>query len=189
MHQRWVVLAIVPAVAIVDCASPTPTPASVNTPTPLGQVIATVPAPPFDPVVDLQLRDPSEGPLPWQQPSCSGAGSLSGGTEYQAQVTPATEQVWLYSEGLTAIGAPPVQRQYKLLWRATGSGDLLIYADGPSGRQIQPSQGPISHFRGTAQWGRPGSEWGSGWDFPVPGCWWFHIYRKSVAARLPITVP
>ena len=68
-------------------------------------------------------------------------------------------------------------KEIKVVWRMTGSGDLTMTAAGPDGRTITPVWGPEPHTSST--FNRPGDEWGTGWVFPVAGCWAFHATRTG----------
>ena len=62
------------------------------------------------------------------------------------------------------------QQDEKIVWRMTGTG-------GPFKDQAQHEDGTIIHpiwgpeFHGGSNWERPGDEWGTGFNFPKPGCW------------------
>lgn len=80
----------------------------------------------------------------------------------------------------------PVDEEVKIVWRATGEGDLVLDAEGPDGEHLDPVWGPEWH--GGSNWDRPGDEWGTGWQFPVTGCWSLHIQRDDVTATLDLDV-
>lgn len=63
-----------------------------------------------------------------------------------------------------------VNQELKIVWRVTGTGEeLTVQARHPDGTEISPVWGPEMH--GESNWERPGFEWGTGFDFPEPGCW------------------
>jgi len=66
----------------------------------------------------------------------------------------------------------------KIVWRMTGEGQLHLVAHGPGGRTVQAADF-IPH--GGSNWRQPGSEWGSTFTFPVPGCWDVRATRDSIA--------
>ena len=58
----------------------------------------------------------------------------------------------------------------KIVWRITGTGGpLQIRAQHEDGTITQPIWGPEYHD--SSSWDRPGAEWGTGFNFPEPGCW------------------
>jgi hypothetical protein len=62
----------------------------------------------------------------------------------------------------------------------TGTGDLKLIALGPQGQQVRPTFGPEFHL-GSNWTDHPGEEWGSGFNFPVPGCWDIHATRDDAS--------
>ena len=80
----------------------------------------------------------------------------------------------------------PEDREIKIAWRVTGSGDFAIEATGPDGLVIAPDSGPDLHSG--SSWGRPGDEWGTGWTFPEPGCWTFRLQRGESKANLNVDI-
>jgi hypothetical protein len=77
--------------------------------------------------------------------------------------------------------------EIKIAWRMTGTGDLSMRAVGPDGRTTTPIWGPESH--GSSNWQRPGDEWGTGWVFPVAGCWLVQATRAgSGSAQLALSI-
>lgn len=60
--------------------------------------------------------------------------------------------------------------EVKIVWRITGEGEkFLVEAKQADGTSLSPAWGPQYHESST--WKRPGSEWGTGFKFPKPGCW------------------
>jgi hypothetical protein len=76
-------------------------------------------------------------------------------------------------------------KETKIVWRMTGSGDLTIQATGPDGRTVSPAW---LESHGGSTWDRPGDEWGTGWVFPVSGCWTVRAVRGAAAATLTLGV-
>ncbi|MFD0817823.1 hypothetical protein ACFQ0D_05715, partial [Micromonospora zhanjiangensis] len=74
-------------------------------------------------------------------------------------------------------GGIPAGREVKIVLRMTGDGDLAVLATGPDGRQVRPQWGPDKH--GGSTWTRPGDEWGTGWTFPLAGCWVIRAARAD----------
>lgn len=79
--------------------------------------------------------------------------------------------VWALLEGpaVTRTRPPTIVagRPVKVIWRATGSGDLAVVAVDEEGLTLTST--PQAHTGST--WIRPGDEWGSGFTFPHGGCW------------------
>ena len=79
--------------------------------------------------------------------------------------------VWALMEGpaVTRTRPPTIVagRPVKVIWRATGSGDLAVVAVDEEGLTL--TSAPEAHTGST--WIRPGDEWGSGFTFPHAGCW------------------
>jgi hypothetical protein len=76
----------------------------------------------------------------------------------------------------------PVDEEVKIVWRATGDGDVSVDAVGPSGETLTPEWGPEIH--GSSNWDRAGDEWGTGWTFPETGCWSLRLQRGDASATL-----
>ena len=79
---------------------------------------------------------------------------------------------------------PPltVGKEIKMVWRATGSGEVRIRAIGEGGEVIEPTWGPDLHA--DSNFNRPGDEWGSAFVFPSPGCWEIEITRGTDTAHV-----
>ncbi len=73
----------------------------------------------------------------------------------------------------------------KIVWRATGHGEFSVEAHGPEGAVVRPFW-QQEHLG--SMWNRPGDEWGTGWEFPEPGCWTFLLSRGDDTARISIEV-
>lgn len=76
-------------------------------------------------------------------------------------------------------------RENKIVWRMTGTGDLVITATGPGGISIKPIW---LDPHGDSSFQRPGEEWGTGWTFPVGGCWTFTATRTTGTGALTVRV-
>ncbi len=68
-------------------------------------------------------------------------------------------------------------KEQKIVWKIGGSGDFTVEATGPGGAEAKLAWGPTAH--GGSTWQRPGSEYGTGFTFPTPGCWAFTARRAS----------
>lgn len=78
----------------------------------------------------------------------------------------------------------------KIVWRITGSGEqFTVTARSADGTVVSPIWGPERH--GSSTWERPGAEWGTGFNFPTPGCWTLTATRGATtgAIRLDILSP
>jgi hypothetical protein len=86
------------------------------------------------------------------------------------------------------VGLPiPVNSLIKFIWRITGSGAFSIVALGPQGKQLQSGEGGPS-IHGGSTWDRPGSEWGTVFTFPIPGCWDLHASRNGASGDVWLNV-
>ena len=65
--------------------------------------------------------------------------------------------------------------QLKIVWRMTGSGNLVVTSTSPTNRAGVLTFGPELHDG--SSYTRPGSEWGTGFLFDEPGCWRIHLQR------------
>ena len=70
-------------------------------------------------------------------------------------------------------------QEIKIVWRMTGTGDFHVVAVGPQGQHLAPVWGPEAHLG--SNWERPGGEWGTGFTFPVAGCWDMHATRDDTS--------
>ena len=80
----------------------------------------------------------------------------------------------------------PAGKDLKIVIRMTGSGPLHIAAHGPHGQVVHTIWGPEAH--GGSTWNRPGDEWGTGWQFPAPGCWRIHATRHHARSNIWLSV-
>ena len=75
----------------------------------------------------------------------------------------------------------------KIVWRITGTGqEFHAQAQNGDGTIILPVWGPEYH--GGSNWERPGSEWGTGFNFPEPGCWTITITRGTTMGEIALDV-
>ena len=85
--------------------------------------------------------------------------------EIQATVK-STGEVW----ALLFFDQAQAGQDAKIVWRITGTGGpFQVKAQHADGTLAQPIWGPEYH--GGSSWERPGDEWGTGFNFPKPGCW------------------
>ncbi len=87
---------------------------------------------------------------------------------------------------LMAPHFPPLPGNVKIVWRVTGSGELKLAASGPTGQPATLLFGPEPH--GGSNFDAPGDEWGSGFRFPVPGCWTIRVARGVVHAKIVLSI-
>lgn len=64
-----------------------------------------------------------------------------------------------------------VGQEHKIIFRMTGGVPAAFYAVSPDGRMVPPLW---RRGHGGSNWTRPGSEWGAGFVFDMPGCWRIH---------------
>ncbi len=88
---------------------------------------------------------------------------------------------------IEASSIPPhVGDQIKVVWRLTGSGTPTFSTDGPDSRKASLLFGPQSHEG--SNWNEPGDEWGTGFEFPSPGCWQIAVARGSGSAKIWLAI-
>ena len=103
----------------------------------------------------------------------------------EAHGTATNAQLWALIMSTTGIPVEAKQ-EVKIVWRMTGSGGIHFTAYSSAGRKVTPIWGPDEH--GGSNWDRPGDEWGTGFNFPVPGCWDIHVTRATVAGDVWLNV-
>jgi hypothetical protein len=74
----------------------------------------------------------------------------------------------------------------KIVWRITGEGDQFH-------TQAQSEEGMIltpiwTEYHGGSNWQRPGQEWGTGFNFPMPGCWKITVTRGETTGEIALKV-
>lgn len=88
--------------------------------------------------------------------------------------------------GDTATYEGIVGKEVKIVFRMTSGVPRTFYAVAPDGAKTSPLWGPTPHT--ASNWTRPGSEWGAGFVFSVPGCWRVHAGKLPVQGDLWISV-
>jgi hypothetical protein len=127
---------------------------------------------------------PSSPPPPRAAPTCGAPGPSANGTVGFSEAQGYGPGVSLWALFFNDLKQG---QEIKIVWRMTGTGDLSMRAVGPGGRTITPIWGPEDH--GSSNWDRPGAEWGTGWVFPVAGCWIFEATRsQSGTGQLAVTI-
>jgi hypothetical protein len=75
----------------------------------------------------------------------------------------------------------------KIVWRITGAGeDFTARAQNEHGTIISPIWGPDYHESST--WERPDEEWGTGFNFPEPGCWRLIVTHGTTTGEIRLDV-
>jgi hypothetical protein len=76
----------------------------------------------------------------------------------------------------------------KIVWKitSTGTGTFEVQAQHEDGTIIRPIWGPDYHVSST--WERPGDEWGTGFNFPKPGCWTLTVTRGVTIGEIRLDV-
>ncbi|HTF06800.1 MAG TPA: hypothetical protein VK659_01355 [Asanoa sp.] len=112
------------------------------------------------------------------------AGGCSGEKEARACALPTngemqgTGTLWALFFSTADQPAPVVaDQEAKIVWKIGGTGAFTVKATGPEGAEANPVWGPEGH--GGSSWARPGSEYGTGFRLPAPGCWTFTAQRES----------
>lgn len=94
----------------------------------------------------------------------------------EVQGTAINAELWALI--MSTSGVPPLANtQVKIVWRMTNSDYLDLVALGPHGMRVPPAWGPDRHMG--SNWSRPGGEWGSGFTFPMAGCWDLHATSNN----------
>ncbi len=101
----------------------------------------------------------------------------------EARGTATGTTLWVLFEG----GIPPVKTDAKLIWRlGTGFHEPLhIVVLGPQGLRLLPL---FLHEHGGSNWNRPGNEWGTGFHFPLAGCWDLHVTGETAVGDVWIVI-
>jgi len=76
--------------------------------------------------------------------------------------------------------------EQKIVWRITGIGGVFeAQAQNESGTIIQPVW---KQYHESSTWERPGDEWGTGFNFPEPGCWTITITYGEIMGTIVLKV-
>jgi len=74
----------------------------------------------------------------------------------------------------------------KIVWRITGESDTFeAQAQSEDRTTIQPIW---KEYHGGSNWHRPGQEWGTGFNFPTPGCWTITVTRGETTGTISLEV-
>jgi hypothetical protein len=102
----------------------------------------------------------------------------------EIQGTMSTEgEMW----ALLFFGKAYIDNELKIVWRMTGEGpEFSVTAVHEDGTVLAPIWGPEYHEG--SNWERPGEEWGTGFEFPKPGCWKLVATRGDVIGEIRLGV-
>ena len=79
-----------------------------------------------------------------------------------------------------------VNEEAKIVWRITGEGgEFEAQAQSESGTIIRPVW---EAYHDSSTWKRPGLEWGTGFNFPAPGCWRITVTHGETKGRISLDV-
>jgi hypothetical protein len=152
-------------ILLTACSSTSSPPSSAaNKAIPLTSTPTTAP--------DLSLSEPGPGPSGSGAPGCHPPSPIDSLAEIRGTATGA--QLWAL---LFASQPIHLQQSIKIVWKMTGTGPFSISTHGPQKKQAQLTFGPELHSG--SNWNRPGDEWGTGFIFPLAGCWDLHITRGA----------
>jgi len=94
-----------------------------------------------------------------------------------------TGEIW----ALLFFDQAHAKQEAKIVWRITGTGKQFdITAQHEDGTIIHPIWGPEYH--GGSNWERPGEEWGTGFNFPEPGCWTLTVTLGATTGEIRLQV-
>lgn len=119
---------------------------------------------------------------PWAPPSTA---------LVEARGTSGDHELWglvfggLWASSTATIFTRDPAKEFKIVWRMTGTGPLRLVATAPSGATTGPVREPTPHG---SNWNRPGDEWGSSFLLPEDGCWRIRASRDSGYGDLWIVV-
>jgi hypothetical protein len=170
---RWRSLCLFLLIALLtacSASSPTPSSPAAQKPTPaLSPAVTSPTAQKPTPVLSPTITGPTAPGLKNCQPASPMDIPSVGPAEVQGTATNA--ELWALI--MSTSGVPPLANTFvKIVWRMTNSDYLDLVALGPHGMKVPPSWGPDRHLG--SNWNRPGGEWGTGFTFPVAGCWDLH---------------
>lgn len=189
-RRRLVIVALVLGSLATACTNDAAT-ASTTTSTPTTEPSTTTTlASPTETTIDAPLQTSDRSPdlfTPLGRPDCDPVSPTldwfdGDGSEFGLAETMAT------SDSIEAWGllwqTPPltIDQEIKMVWRATGSGEIQIRAISEEGDVIEPTWGPDLHA--DSNFDRPGDEYGSAFVFPSPGCWEIEITRGNDSAHV-----
>lgn len=108
--------------------------------------------------------------------------SKNGFPEIQTAMKPSGE-LW----ALLFFDKAYAKKDEKIVWKISATGGKFdIYAQHANGVIIHPTWGPEYH--GGSNWDRPGDEWGTGFNFPEPGCWTLTVSLGETMGKIYLDV-
>jgi hypothetical protein len=128
----------------------------------------------------LAGASPSEAPLPSNvgpgdcRPPSPTRTLPDGATEIRGAAEGPHDTVWAKFAGGTP---PPVDAEFRVVWRIPGSSELRLAALGPGGEQVEPIIVAPTTAPG---WTRPGDPWTSTFRLPSAGCWRVNAQRGEL---------
>jgi hypothetical protein len=129
---------------------------------------------------------PSATPPPATEPVCQPSPILTDYVFPEIQATMHSEgEIW----ALLFFEEARANEELKIVWRITAVGpgtDLNFQAQKEEGTLVQPIWGPEFHPEST--WERPGLEWGTGFNFPEPGCWTITVTLGATEGEISLDV-
>ncbi len=88
---------------------------------------------------------------------------------------------------LLFFGRAYIEEELKIVWRMTGADEqFIVEGRHEDGTAVAPIWGPEQH--GGSNWERPGDEWGTGFNFPKPGCWTLTATSGATAGEIYLDV-
>lgn len=100
----------------------------------------------------------------------------------EVQATTIGGEIWALP-----IGNFKANTEAKIIWKvALGAGDFQVVALGPHGIHATSLFEPELHLG--SNWKRPGTEWGTGFSFPIAGCYDFHVISGKVSGDMWLVV-
>ncbi len=137
------------------------------------------------PALDRLTAAPAQATPVATQPACQPSPvqpSKNGFPEIQGTMKSAGE-LW----ALLFFDKAQANKEEKIVWRITGTGKQFdIMARHEDGTIIHPIWGPEYH--GGSNWERPGDEWGTGFNFPQPGCWTLTVTLGATSGEIRLEV-
>ena len=81
------------------------------------------------------------------------------------------------------------KQDLKIVWKVTFSGTgpgFQVQAENETGIKVMPVWGP--EFHESSNWNRPGTEYGTGFNFPEAGCWTITVTSGETIGKIFLDV-